>query len=190
MPAGLPVAFLLSARPLQRHRKATARQRQRRPLRLPRRSRKVRDCSPTVPDPNSREIVVCAVKPNGYRLDPDILAAKRAKKKGESIRPRNPHETFVNHDCATIGPMGCRGQVTVDAFTAAAVLAQISQGQAIGPMFKTQPTETEYQLYLDAKKQREAEELSKAAKVKAAAAQATLSAQLQPKTGAVTAPAR
>jgi hypothetical protein len=195
MPAGLPVAFLLSAQavaaPSQGYGPAATRASA--PAAAPVKEAS-RDCSPSVPAPNSREIVVCAVKPNGYRLDPDILAAKRAKKKGESIRPRNPHETFVNHDCATIGPMGCRGQVTVDAFTAAAVLAQmaarLSQGQAIGPMFKTQPTESEYELYLAAKKQREAEELSKAAKAKAAAAQATLSAQLQPKTGATTAPAR
>lgn len=151
-----------------------------------------RDCTtPSVPDPNSRDIVVCAVKPDGYRLDPDVLAAKRAKKKGESIRPRNPHETFANHNCATIGPMGCRGQVTVDAFTAAAVVAQmaarLSNGQPIGPMFQTQPTESEYQLYLDAKKQREEQEADKAAKAKAAAAQAALDAQ---RSGATPASAR
>lgn len=151
-----------------------------------------RDCTtPSAPDPNSRDIVVCAVKPDGYRLDPDVLAAKRAKKKGESIRPRNPHETFANHNCATIGPMGCRGQVTVDAFTAAAVVAQmaarLSNGQPIGPMFQTQPTESEYQLYLDAKKQREEQEADKAAEAKAAAAQAALDAQ---RSGATPAPAR
>jgi len=191
---GLPVALLLSAAaaPAQGYSPAATTPV---PMGAPTPAKEAsRECSPPVPDSNSREIVVCAVKPNGYRLDPDILAAKRAKKKGESIRPRNPQEKFVNHDCATIGPMGCRGQVTVDAFTAAAVLAQmaarLSQGQPIGPMFKTQPTETEYQLYLDAKKQREAEELSKAAKMKAAAAQAALSAQQQPKTGAPAAPAR
>jgi hypothetical protein len=151
-----------------------------------------RDCTtPSVPDPNSRDIVVCAVKPDGYRLDPDILAAKRAKKKGESIRPRNPHETFANHNCATIGPMGCRGQVTVDAFTAAAVVAQmaarLSNGQPIGPMFQTQPTKSEFQLYLDAKKQREEQEADKAAKARAAAAQAALDAQ---RSGATPATAR
>jgi hypothetical protein len=150
------------------------------------------DCTtPSVPDPNSRDIVVCAVKPDGYRLDPDILAAKRAKKKGESIRPRNPHETFANHNCATIGPMGCRGQVTVDAFTAAAVVAQmaarLSNGQPIGPMFQTQPTKSEFQLYLDAKKQREEQEADKAAKARAAAAQAALDAQ---RSGATPATAR
>ena len=195
MPAGLPVAFLLSAQavtaPSQGYGPAVTNASA--PAAAPVKEA-TRECSPSVPDPNSREIVVCAVKPNGYRLDPDILAAKRAKKKGESIRPRNPRETFVNHDCATIGPMGCRGQVTVDAFTAAAVLAQmaakLSNGQPIGPMFRTQPTETEYQLYLEAKKQREANELDKAAKAKAAAAQAALSAQQQPKAGAPAAPAR
>ena len=132
--------------------------------------------TPAAPDPNSREIVVCAVRPNGYRLDPDVLAAKRLKKKGESIRPRNPHETFADHSCATVGPMGCRGQPTIDIFTAGAALAEmaarLSKGQEIGSMFQTQPTSSEYQLYLQAKKQREEDDADKAAKAKAAAAQA------------------
>jgi hypothetical protein len=136
-----------------------------------------RNCTtPAVPDANSRDIVVCAERPNGYRLDPDVLAAKRLKKKGESIRPRNPHETFADHSCATIGPMGCRGQPTIDMFTAATALAAIgerlSKGQEVGSMFRTQPTESEYQLYLEAKKQREQQEADKAAKAKAAAARA------------------
>jgi len=136
-----------------------------------------RDCTnPAGPNPNSREIVVCAVRPNGYRLDPDVLAARRLKKKGESSRPRNPHETFADHSCATVGPMGCRGQATIDVFTAAAALAtmaeRLSNGQEIGSMFQTTPTSSEYQLYLEAKKQREEAEADKAAKAKAAAAQA------------------
>jgi hypothetical protein len=147
--------------------------------------------TPAVPDPNSREIVVCAVKPDGYRIDPDLLAARRLKKKGESIRPRNPHETFADHSCATVGPMGCRGQATIDVFTAAAAVAtmaqRLSNGQPIGPMFKTEPTESEYQLYLEAKKQREEDEANKAAKARAGAAQAAADAK---RTGAVPAPAR
>lgn len=136
-----------------------------------------KECAnPSVPDPNSREIVVCAVKPNGYRLDPDVLAARRLKKKGESVRPRNPHETFADHSCATVGPMGCRGQVTIDMFTAAAALAamaeHLSKGQEIGSMFRTTPTSSEYQFYLEAKKEREEAETDKAAKAKAAAARA------------------
>jgi hypothetical protein len=136
-----------------------------------------RECTnPPAPDPNSREIVVCAVKPNGYRLDPDVLAARRLKKKGESVRPRNPHENYADHSCATVGPMGCRGQPTIDIVTAAAALAtmsdRLSKGQEIGSMFETTPAKGEYQLYLDAKKEREAAEADKAAKAKAAAAQA------------------
>ncbi len=136
-----------------------------------------RDCAnPAVPDPKSREIIVCAVRPNGYRLDPDVLAARRLKKKGERGRPRNPHETFADHSCATVGPMGCRGQATIDVFTAAAALAamaqRLSNGQEIGSMFQTTPTSSEYQLYLQAKKQRQEAETDKAAKAKAAAAQA------------------
>jgi len=139
-----------------------------------------RECATTpAPDPSSREIVVCAVKPNGYRLDPDVLAARRLKKKGESVRPRNPHETYADHSCATVGPMGCRGQPTIDVFTAAAALAtmadRLSKGQEIGSMFETTPAKGEYQLYLEAKKQREeaeADRAAKAAQAKAAAAQA------------------
>jgi hypothetical protein len=132
--------------------------------------------TPAVPDPNSREIIVCAVKPNGYRLDPDVVTANRLKKKGESVRPRNPHESYADHSCATVGPMGCRGQPTIDIFTAAAALAtmaeRLSEGQEIGSMFETTPAKGDYALYLEAKKQREETEADKAAKSKAAAAQA------------------
>ena len=134
--------------------------------------------TPAVPDPNSREIIVCAVKPNGYRLDPDVVTANRLKKKGESVRPRNPHESYADHSCATVGPMGCRGQPTIDIFTAAATVAmmaeRLSKGQDIGEMFKTRPQDgsTDYQLYLQAKAEREEKEADKAAKaaqIKAAA---------------------
>jgi hypothetical protein len=139
-----------------------------------------RDCAtPAVPNPDSREIVVCAVRPNGYRLDPDVLAARRLKKNGETVRPHNPHETYADHSCATVGPMGCRGQPTIDAFTAAAALAtmaeRLSKGQEIGSMFQTRPAKGEYQLYLEAKQQREeaeAQKAAKAAQAKAAAGQA------------------
>ena len=124
--------------------------------------------TPNVPDPNSREIVVCAIKPNGYRLNPDVLEARRMKKKGESVRPRNPHETYANRDCATVGPMGCRGQATIDIFTAAAALAtmaeRLSKGQEIGSMFQTTPAKGDYALYLEAKHEREEQEADKAAK--------------------------
>jgi len=150
-----------------------------------------RECStPPAPNPNSREIVVCAIKPNGYRLDPDVLTARRLKKQGESVRPRNPHETYAGHDCATVGPMGCRGQPTIDIFTAAAALAQmaerLSNGQEIGSMFQTTPAKGDYALYLQAKHEREEQEADKKAK----AAQAKAAAARPATDGAPAPPAR
>ena len=96
-----------------------------------------RDCkTPAVPEPNSREIVVCALKPNGYRLDPDVLAARRLKKQGQAGRPHNPHESYADHSCASVGPMGCRGQPTIDLVRTATTLAtmadRLSKGEEIG----------------------------------------------------------
>ena len=180
MPAGLPVALALLAQAAATSEVAGPPVRPTTEAAAPPKS----ECTtPAAPDPNSREIVVCALRPQGYRLDPDVLAARRLKKKGETVRPRNPHETYVDHSCATVGPMGCRGQPTIDVFTAAAALAtmagRLSNGQEIGSMFQTRPTSSEYQLYLQAKKLREEEEADKAAKAKAAAAQAAAATQTQ-----------
>ena len=176
MPAGLPVALALAAQAAATQPYGPAATPAPAPAAAPSKEAAKECVTPATPDPNSREIVVCAVRPNGYRLDPDVLAARRLKKQGEAGRPHNPHETYADHSCATVGPMGCRGQPTIDVFTAAAALAtmaaRLSKGQEIGSMFQTQPTSSEYQLYLRAKKQREEEEADKAAKAKTAAAQA------------------
>lgn len=178
MPAGLSVALMLSAQAAA----TTAYGPTPATSAPPPASAPAKECAtPTAPDPNTREIIVCAVKPNGYRLNPDVLEAKRLKKKGESVHPRNPHETYATHDCATVGPMGCRGQVTIDYITAAAALAtmaeRLSKGQEIGSMFQTTPAKGDYALYLEAKHQREEQEAEKAAKAKAAQAQARAQAQ-------------
>jgi len=177
MPAGLSVTLFIAAQaaaPAQSYGPAAAGASKPAPVK----ETENQCTTPAVPDPNAREIVVCAVRPNGYRLDPDVLAARRLKKQGESVRPRNPHETFADHSCATVGPMGCRGQPTIDIFTAAATVAmmaeRLSKGQDIGEMFKTRPQDgsTDYQLYLQAKAEREEKEADKAAKsaqIKAAA---------------------
>jgi hypothetical protein len=69
--------------------------------------------------------------------------------------------------------MGCRGGPTINLLAAAATAAKmgdrLSKGQEIGSMFQTEPTPSEYQLYLEAKHEREAKEAEKAAKAKAAA---------------------
>lgn len=133
-----------------------------------------RGCVDRTKDTNSNEIVVCAVKPDGYRLPPDIVEARRLKRQGLAGRPHNPHETFADHSCATVGPMGCRGTPTVNLLAVAATAAQIadrlSKGQEIGSIFQTQKVATDYQLYLIAKREREAKEAeaeAKAAKAKA-----------------------
>jgi hypothetical protein len=145
-------------------------------------SAKPAECSPTAPDPNSREIVVCAVKPDGYRLPPDVVEARRLKKQGgRGATPRNPHETYADHSCATVGPMGCRGAPTIDLLAAAVVAEQIGErlakGQEVGSMFKTDPQSGEYQYYLEAKHRREEKEAEAKAKAVQAQAQARAAQQ-------------
>lgn len=132
------------------------------------------ECAPQTRTANPNEIVVCAVKPNGYRLDPDVLAARKAKKQGDPGRPRSPHETYADHSCSTVGPFGCRGTPTVNLIALAATAAKIgdrlAKGQEVGSMFETDPHPTEYTLYRQAKREREAKEAAAAAaRVKAAA---------------------
>jgi hypothetical protein len=167
MPAGLPVAIALFAQAVAASPAPPA---------DPPASAKPaeRDCAPQRPSANPNEIVVCAVKPDGYRIDPDLMEARREKKKGAAGRPKSPHESYADHSCATVGPMGCRGGPTVNLLAAGLVAAEIAgrvaKGEEVGSIFKTTPEPTEYQLYLEAKKRREAkEEAEAAAKLKAAA---------------------
>lgn len=115
---------------------------------------------------DTREIVVCAQKPEGYRIDPDVLEAERAKKKGRAGGKRPP-EKYVDNSCASVGPMGCRGVPAIDLLGTALVLAEIAQkaasGEDVGKVFETQPQSSDYQRYLDAKREREAREAEQAA---------------------------
>src|SRR3954467_9698757 len=63
-------------------------------------------CRTTAPSTDSRTIVVCAQRPQGYRLDPDVMEARREAR--NHSRPKPP-ETMKDNPCATVGPMGCRG---------------------------------------------------------------------------------
>ena len=144
------------------------------PAQPPPTSAKAPECAPQPSTAKPHEIIVCAVKPNGYRLDPDVLAARKAKKQGDSGRPRSPRETYADHSCTIVGPFGCRGTPTVNLIAAAATAAKIgdrlAKGQEVGSIFETDPHPTEYTLYQQAKRDREAKEAAAAAaKVKAAA---------------------
>lgn len=122
-------------------------------------------CNTPAPSADSREIVVCAIKPEGYRLNPDVMEAKRQMKSGG--RPVRRGEVPSGNECRTVGPMGCRGVPAVNLLAVAATAAQISErlakGQEIGSVFETTPSPSEYQLYLEAKKDREARQAEKAA---------------------------
>jgi len=129
------------------------------------------------PDPacqnqqREREIVVCAQRPQGYRLNPDVIAAKRAMR--SAGRPTRPGPIAMkDNSCATVGPAGCFNagiNLIAAALTAAEMAKRIAQGKEIGSMFITDPHPTEYQLYLEAKHRREAQEAEAAAAAKAKA---------------------
>lgn len=131
-------------------------------------------CATARASANTREIVICAQRPNGYRLDPDVMTARREKKQGMAGRPHNPHEAFRDNSCATVGPMGCRGGAAINlvaaAITAATMAKRLVKGEEVGTMFETDPHQSEYQLYVEAKARREANEAEKAAAAKAKAA--------------------
>jgi hypothetical protein len=137
-------------------------------------------CASNRRPPNPGEILVCA--PEGYRLNPDVLEAKRQMRSGGRPTPRNMME---DHSCATIGPMGCRGggiNLIAAAMTVAKMADRLSKGEEIGSMFITDPQPTEYQLYLEAKRRREAKEAEAAAAAKANAAAAVQPEAAKPTT--------
>ncbi len=126
-------------------------------------------CPPAPANAQPGEIVVCAKRPEGYRLDPDVMEAKRAMRGGG--RPKRP-ERMKDTSCAVVGAAGCIGagagiNLIGAALTAAEMAARLSKGQEIGSMFVTDPQPTEYQLYLEAKHRREAKEAEAAAAAKA-----------------------
>jgi hypothetical protein len=124
-------------------------------------------CAAVHASTSERAIVVCAQRPQGYRLNPDVIEARREIRSGG--RP-TPSEKFRNTDCATIGPMGCRGGAGINlvnaVMVAGTIAAKAMRGENVGQMFETDPSPSEYQLYLEAKRRREAKE-AQAAKVRA-----------------------
>jgi hypothetical protein len=122
------------------------------------------------PDPNSNVIVICPEKTDGYRLNRDVMEAKREMKSGG--RPTSPYGV-PRPDCVTVGPAPCVSagiNLIGAALTAAEMAKRLAEGKEIGSMFQTDPHPSEYQLYKMAKARREAEEAEKAALAKAKAA--------------------
>jgi len=127
-------------------------------------------CRTPPPSATATEIVVCAERPQGYRLNRDVVAAKRGKR--NDVRGM-PTAHMKESNCASVGPAGCIGagagiNLLGAALTAAEMAAKLARGESIGSMFVTTPEPTEYELYVAAKRRREAEEAAAAAKLKAA----------------------
>ena len=133
---------------------------------------------------SDREIVVCAPRSEGYRLNPDVIEAKReAKNQGN---PPKSRETYKDANaCASVGPFGCTGTPAINLIAVGLVAAQMARramtGGNVGEMFVTRPQKTEYELYTEARTRREAEEKAAAAAQLAQAARAE-AAKAAPKT--------
>ena len=125
----------------------------------------------------STTIVICAPRDDGYRINPDVMEAKREMK--NNSRPVSPYAA-PRPDCATVGPAPCMN-AGIDLLAAAATAVEMGQrlakGQEIGSMFITDPHPSEYQLYQMAKARREARQAEDAAMAKAKAARAAQAAQ-------------
>ena len=123
-------------------------------------------CRSPPPNPATGEIVVCAERPEGYRIDPDILTVKRMKRGGGRPARPGPGGARDTSPCA-VGPHGCPSagiNLMAAALTAADMARRLAEGRKIGSMFVTDPTPDEYQLYVMAKRAREAAEEEQAAK--------------------------
>jgi hypothetical protein len=138
-------------------------------------------CPP--PSTDGSVIIVCAPKQEGYRLNPDVMEAKREVHSGG--RPVRPGGTIIP-DCAHVGPAPCMSagiNLIGVALTAAQMAERLAKGKEIGSMFITDPHPSEYQLYVEAKKRREAEEEEKAAAKKAKEKAAQKQASSTPPSG-------
>jgi len=124
--------------------------------------------SATVPEcpkqgADSQTIVICTERSQGYRLNPDVMEAKRETR--NSSRPIRPGGKVIP-DCTNVGPQPCTTagiNLIGAALTAAQMADRLAKGQEVGSMFLTDPHPSEYQLYQMAKARREAEEQERAA---------------------------
>ncbi len=159
MISGLPMLMLAAAQPA--------------PAPAPPAKAPAAACSPADPTADPNEIVICVEKPDGYRIDPAIIESQRQAKRKKLKRP----ERHADNSCESVGIMGCRGGGGVNILSAVMTAAEMAKravnGENVGEMFITEPQPDEYQLYLEAKRKREAQraEQATAAQAKTQAAE-------------------
>jgi hypothetical protein len=172
MPVGIPLALVLAAQSASAASYGPAP-----PATPPKKTTSASTSSPTnscVPGQrtsNPNEVVICAPKIEGYRLNPDVMEARREIRSGG--RPTRPGPMGAKpRDCA-VGPWACGPQAGINlvgaALTAATMVKKAVNGENVGQMFVTDPHPSEYQLYLAAKARREAREAERAAATRARA---------------------
>ena len=130
-----------------------------------------RPCSTPYPKDGEQEVVICVERPQGYRLDPDLMEANRQAKRNKLKRP----ERFADTSCASVGPMGCTGggiNLLAVALGAAQIAKRAVSGENVGEMFIADPDADGYQLYQQVKREREAKRLAEAEALKDAVAEA------------------
>jgi hypothetical protein len=119
-------------------------------------------CANPQPKADTQQIVICAPKSEGYRLNPDILEAKREVHSAGRRPVQGQGGMKPDQPCASgIGPMPCLNagiSLIGAALTAAEMAKRLAEGKEIGSMFITDPHPDEYHLYLAAKARREARE--------------------------------
>ena len=129
-------------------------------------------CSTPYPKDGEQEIVICVERPQGYRIDPDLMEAEREARRRKLKRP----ERFGDNSCASVGPMGCRNgggiNLLAAAVTAATMAKRALNGENVGEMFITEPQPDEFQLYQQAKREREAKRAAEAEALKEKVAEA------------------
>ena len=164
MLSGLPIVLLFAAQAAAESYGPTLP-----PTPMPKTEAAVSACAAPAVDKDKGEIFVCAPRPEGYRIDPDVLKASKQARNRTKVKPP---ERLVDNSCASVGPHGCT-TTGVNLLNAALVLATMAQkaasGADVGQMLVTDPQLSEYELYQLAKSEREAKEAAEdvAAKVKA-----------------------
>jgi hypothetical protein len=168
MPAALPIALLLLADGAAYGPAAPA----------PPRAAAARPaddgCATPTPSASTRDIVICAQRPNGYRLNPDVMEARKEKREANAGRLKSPSEK-AQVSGACVGPNSCvpTGPNLLAAAIGAATMAKrLAEGKEVGSMFMTTPQDDEYHLYLAAKQRREEREAEERAAAIVAAAKA------------------
>jgi hypothetical protein len=129
-------------------------------------------CSTSLPT-EPGVITVCAPPPEGYRIDPDVIQARKIAR--DHTLPKG-RETLRDSSCQTVGPMGCRGGAGISvvgaAVTAVKMVQTALEGGNVARLLVTDPQPSEYEIYLAAKADRELAERERAAQAAALAVKA------------------